>query len=289
MRGTAFDVVSHGLTPSPVPAHVRLSTDASDFRDCCLAKNPSERLSASELLQHRYLLPDDNWAFTQSEIQATSASQASHGSPPGNTEKALPVVPPAANRRRHSVQRSIRRSSISVPPPVDRGGQRHVLHKIESVDCLSQQATLLPGPPTVFITPPGSPASADTNMTSRTEGVFNWAATMSSTSSRATGPQRRKNFYVVNPDIDSDSEEMPDLSALCELADFPGGIRWRRGVIVRERGGALAIVLLAKVTFVVSPWVVLRSQPLLQGAPSAHDHPFPRQWVWAFGWGRIVS
>ncbi|KAF9044636.1 kinase-like protein [Hymenopellis radicata] len=177
-------------TPPPVPAHVQLSTDASDFRDCCFAKNPSERLSASELLQHRYLLPDDNWAFTQR-----------------NTEKALPVVPPAANRRRHSVQRSIRRSSISVPPPVDRGGQRHVLHKIESVDCLSQQATLLPGPPIVFITPPGSPASADTNMTSRTEGVFNWAATMSSTSSRATGPQRRKNFYVVNPDIDSDSEE----------------------------------------------------------------------------------
>ncbi len=132
----------------------------------------------------------------------------SHGSPPRNTEKALPGVPPTANGRRRSVQRSIRRPSISVPPPVDRGGQRHVLHKIESVDCLSQQATLLPGPPIVFITPPGSPTSADTNMTYRTEGVFNWAATMTSaSSSRATGSQRRRNFYVVNPDIESDPED----------------------------------------------------------------------------------
>ncbi|KAF7312570.1 Pleiotropic drug resistance ABC transporter protein [Mycena indigotica] len=61
-------------TIPPLPKDTKLTEDADDFRQKCLAIKPEFRLAASELLVHLYLTPTPGWVFDISKLGVDALS-----------------------------------------------------------------------------------------------------------------------------------------------------------------------------------------------------------------------
>lgn len=184
--------------PPPIPKDLHLSELAISFRNSCFASNPAKRPMAAELRKHPYLTPVPDWSFTQAEVERPSEKLVL-------SLKRDTSVPGEKASSRRSISRTLRRPSSSSalgPRPTN---HQHMHFRNASEAVLPAKPDCRP-PPLVFITPPSSPMKSALGSTPEDDDqlVFNWAATSDSSKSSY---QRRKMFYVVNPDPDDSDDE----------------------------------------------------------------------------------
>ncbi|CAK5280194.1 unnamed protein product [Mycena citricolor] len=150
--------------PPPIPAGVSVSETAMDFYRECFNTNPRERPSAAELREHPYLTLPYGWCFQLADIEQRRRS------PDMRTQNSSRRDPSVSSNRRKRVQAESQ--PLSLKPKL----------QIRSP------------PPLVYITPPGSPATAS-------------ISTGSSLISTPACVKKRKSFRVVNPDPSPDDNQ----------------------------------------------------------------------------------
>ncbi|KAK0232966.1 kinase-like domain-containing protein [Armillaria fumosa] len=184
--------------PPPIPKDLHLSGLAISFRNICFASNPAKRPMASELRKHPYLTPVPGWSFTQAEVERPPEKLLSR--------RQDTVVPEEKASSRRSISRTLRRPSSSSALGLRPTNHQHMHFRNASEAVLPAKPDYGRPPPLVYITPPSSPLKSALGSTPEDDDqiVFNWAATSDSSKSSY---QRRKMFYVVNPDPDDSDDE----------------------------------------------------------------------------------